>query len=262
MPSLFSRATRFSALALSSLLLLAACGGGDSAPEVVAADPPVAPSPPQQPTQPAPPPQPSPPPTEPSPPPPPPPPSPPPSEPNPPPAPPEPSPPPPELVLADTYTELVPATIGSRPAWPAWVAPPNRAPVGGVGCLINENYHIHTLVSIYRDGVRQGLPDNVGRSGCAYELHTHDVTGVVHIETDVRKTFTLGQFFALWSQPLGAGGTAGLAGPVRFYLIDNEKLTPFMGDPAQIELTAHREIVIISGSAPAVLPKYRWPPGI
>lgn len=244
MPSMLSRAARLSALAVSSLLLLAACGGGDPAPEVVASDPPVAPSPPQQPAQPAPP-QPSPPPSEPS-----------------PPAPPPPNPPPRELVLADTYTELVAGTIGSRPAWPAWVAPANRAPVAGVGCLINENYHIHTLVSIYKDGVRQGLPDNVGRSGCAYELHTHDVTGLVHIETDVRKTFTLGQFFALWNQPLGAGGTAGLAGPVRFYVIDNETLTPFTGNPGQLELTAHREIVIISGSAPAVLPRYRWPPGI
>ncbi|MGX4643399.1 hypothetical protein [Massilia sp. SYSU DXS3249] len=213
-----------------SLLLLAACGGGgDSGPDVVAADPP-------QPTQPVPQPQPGPPPA--------------------------PTPAPPEVVLADTYTELVEGTINSQPGWPAWVAPAGRVPVAGVGCLVNEDYHIHSLVSIYKDGVRQGLPDNVGRSGCAYELHTHDVMGVIHIETDVPKKFTLGQFFALWNQPLGANGTAGLAGPVRFYLIENDKLTPVVGDPAQLELKAHREIVIISGTAPAVLPKYRWPPGI
>ena len=173
-----------------------------------------------------------------------------------------PSPPPPETVLAEAHTDLVAGTITSRPGWPAWVAPPGRVPVGGVACLINENYHLHSLVTIYKDGVRQGLPDNVGRSGCAYELHTHDVTGVVHIETDVPKKFTLGQFFALWNQPLAASGTAGLAGPIRFYLIENEKLTPFTGDPAQLELTAHREIVIISGTAPPVLPKYRWPAGL
>ena len=213
----------YPALAMSSLLLLAACGGGsDSSPDVTAADPPVSPGPPPQAPQPA----------------------------------------PPELVLADTHTELVAGTINSPPGWPAWVAPANRAAVAGVACLINENYHLHSLVSIYKDGVRQGLPDNVGRSGCAYELHTHDVTGVIHIETDVPKKFTLGQFFALWNQPLTAGGTAGLAGPIRFYLIDNEKLTPFTGDPAQLELTAHREIVIVSGKAPTVLPKYRWPSGL
>lgn len=222
------RNTFYPALAMSSLLMLAACGGGsDSSPDVIAADPPAPPSSPQQPPAP---PQ---PPAQPT--------------------------PPPETVLADTHTELVAGTATSQPGWPAWVAPAGRVPVSGVACLINENYHLHSLVTIYKDGVRQGLPENVGRSGCAYELHTHDVTGVVHIETDVPKKFTLGQFFALWNQPLGASGTAGLAGPIRFYLIENEKLTPFTGDPAQLELTAHREIVIISGTAPPVLPKYRWP---
>jgi hypothetical protein len=169
---------------------------------------------------------------------------------------------PPEPVLAATYTELVAGTINSPPGWPAWVAPAGRVPVSGVGCLVNENYHLHALLSIYKDGVRQGLPENVGRSGCAYELHTHDVMGMVHIETDVPKKFTLGQFFALWNQPLATSGTAGLPGPIRFYLIENDKLTPFTGDPAQLELTAHREIVIISGTAPPVLPKYRWPSGL
>lgn len=224
------------------MLLLAACGGGsDSDGDKTAADPPVVPVPPQQPTPPAPP-------------------APPPEQPPAPPA--QPNPPTPEVVLADTYTELVDGTINSPRGWPAWTAPPNRNPVSGVGCLTSIRYHIHSLVSIYKDGVRQGLPENVGRSGCTYELHTHDVMGVVHIETDVAKRFTLGQFFALWRQPLGMSGTAGLPGPIRIYLIDNERLTPYTGNPAEIELLGRREIVIISGTAPRVLPKYRWPAGL
>ncbi|VXB27941.1 conserved exported hypothetical protein [Massilia sp. 9I] len=241
MLSKLRRNIRCPALALSSLLLLASCGGGgDSDGGKTAADPPpTSPTPPQQPTPPAPPDPPQPPPPPPA----------------------QPS-PPPEIVLADTYTELVAGTINSPPGWAAWTGPGNRLPVNGVGCLINESYHLHSLVSIYKDGVRIGLPDNVGRSGCTYELHTHDVMGVVHIETDVPKKFTLGQFFALWRQPLGAAGTAGLPGPIRFYLIENERLTPFTGDPVQLELAAHREIVIVSGTAPRVLPKYRWPLGL
>jgi hypothetical protein len=221
-------------------LLLAACGGGsDGGGGATAADPPPAePSPPQPPAPPPPPPEPpAPPPTQ-------------------------PIPPPPEPVLADSFTELVAGTINSPVGWPAWIGPPNRAVVSGVGCLVNEDYHLHSLVTIYKDGVRMGLPDNVGRTGCAYELHTHDVTGVVHIETNVPKKFTLGQFFALWNQPLGAAGTAGLPGPIRFYLVENGSLTPYAGDPAQVELVAHREVVIISGTAPRVLPKYRWPLGL
>jgi hypothetical protein len=174
--------------------------------------------------------------------------------------PPPPAPLPPPVSLAATYTDLVAGTINSPQGWPAWTG--TGQPVAGVGCLVNEDYHIHALVSIYKDGVRQGLPDNIGRSGCAYELHTHDVTGTIHIETDVPKKFTLGQLFALWRQPLLASGTAGLAGPIRFYVIDKEVLTPYTGDPGAIELTAHREIVIVSGTPPATLPKYRWPSGI
>jgi len=174
--------------------------------------------------------------------------------------PPPPVPLPPPVSLAADYTDLVAGTIASPPGWPSWSG--SGQPVAGVGCLINEDYHIHMLVSIYKNGVRQGLPDNIGRSGCAYELHTHDVTGTIHIETDVPKKFTLGQLFALWGQPLLASGTASLAGPIRFYLIDKGVLTPYAGNPGDIELAAHREVVIASGAPPAILPKYRWPSGI
>lgn len=161
------RFLRLPVLAVSSLLLLTACGGSDD-PAPVATNPdPVQPTQPQ-PTQPAP------------------------NQPG-----------PVEPVLADTFTAWSNDTLISPPGWNAWVAPSGNAPVSGVGCLINENFHQHSLLSIYKDGVRQGLPDNIGRGGCTYELHTHDGTGVVHIETDVPKRFTLGQFLALWNQPLG-----------------------------------------------------------
>lgn len=159
--------------------------------------------------------------------------------------------------LAAGYTELEAGAINSPQGWPAWTN--NGQAVEGVVCLTNINYHIHALVSIYKDGVRQGLPGNIGRSGCTYELHTHDVTGIVHIEANAPKKFTLGQFFALWRQPLLASGTAGLPGPIRYYIIDREVLTPYTGNPADVELTAHREIVIVSGTPPATLPRYRWP---
>jgi hypothetical protein len=219
------------ALAVSSLLLLAACGGGGASPGVVASNlPPAAPATPQPP---APAPQPALPPVAPN--------------------------PPPEVVLAETYTDLVTGTSSSQAGWATWAGPADRAVVGGIGCTVTGTYHQHSLVSIYKDGVRMGPPDNVGHAACSYELHTHDLTGMVHIHTDVAKTFTLGQFFTLWGQPLATAGTAGLAGPVRFYLIENEKLTPYTGDPAQLELVPHREIVIVSGAAPGVVPKYRWP---
>jgi hypothetical protein len=63
----------------------------------------------------------------------------------------------------------------------------------------------------------------------------------------------------VWGQPLSRAAVAGLAGPARYYVIDNETLTRFDGNPADLTFAAHKEIVIITGTAPAVLPKYRWP---
>jgi len=213
-------------------LSLAGCGGGSSSggPGPVAVDPqpPVPPAPngpqtpPTQPTDPA------------------------------------PVPAPPELVLQSSYTAISATTGFSQPNWPAW-AHTGTAPVDGVGCARNENYHIHALLTVYRNGQRLAIPDSIGRgSGCNYEMHTHDGSGVLHIETDVPKVFTLGQFVALWGQTIGANAILGLPGPAKYYVIENETITPVTTDPNAIVLAGHKEIVIISGTPPASLPRYDW----
>lgn len=66
-------------------------------------------------------------------------------------------------------------------------------------------YHVHAQLSILNRGRQILVPASVGRSGngCWYWLHTHDSSGVIHIESSDR-TFQprLGQFFDLWKQPL------------------------------------------------------------
>lgn len=211
--------------AISGLLLLSACGGGgDTPPPVV-----VAPEPPQP--QPAP--QPSP---------------------NPQPA---PQPGPDVIALAPTYTDLITGAPNGQDNWSDGSG--TGAPIDGVNCMGTVQSHTHSLISIYRDGVRLALPALIGLKGCGYEMHTHDRSGVVHVEPNVARSLTLGQFFAVWGQPISRTAVAGLAGPVRYYLIDDATLTQFDGNPADIVFKAHQQIVIITGSAPAVLPKYRWP---
>jgi hypothetical protein len=210
------------------LCALAACGGGsDPASPTTVADPPAAPGP-----SPTPAPTPAPPPTDPA--------------------------PPPDIVLAPTYTGISATVTFSTPHWPAW-SDTGTAVIDGVGCASSVQYHIHALLSIYQDGTRLALPGSIGRNGhCDYDMHTHDGSGVMHIETNVAKTFTLGQFFALWGQPLSAAAVAGLPGQPTFYVIDNEKVARFTADPSAITLNAHREIVIVTGTPPTQVPRYDW----
>ena len=168
------------------------------------------------------------------------------------------------IQLASTYSPLVTSTIKALPYWPVWYG--TGKPVDGVNCLVNGNYHKHALISIYSNGKRLGFPDGIGRvhAGCyhAYEMHVHDVTGIIHIEADVPKQFKLGQWFSLWKQTLSRDSVAGLAGPVRFYIIENGTITRYDGDPSLIDLLPHREVLIVTGMPLSVVPKYQWPAGV
>lgn len=163
----------------------------------------------------------------------------------------------PDDVALDTKTTPL-NTISNAPgAWPDVTAGTGQ-PIDGVGCGKSEDYHVHSLVSIYKDGVRLGLPAEIGLHGCVYELHTHDHSGVVHNETDMKKDFTFGQFFAVWGKELTATSVAGLTGDIRFYIIENGKLTRYTGDPAAVTIVSHRELLVIIGKSPGVVPNYSW----
>jgi hypothetical protein len=161
------------------------------------------------------------------------------------------------LGLDSKYTDIVEQTTLGKPNWPEGSG--TGSPIDGVKCLVTEDYHIHGMVSIYRDGTRLALPAAIGLVGCSYELHTHDSSGVVHVETSVKTKFTFGQFFEVWGQPLGASNVGGISGTVKFYIIDNETVTPYTGNPADIEITPHRELAIVIGTPPAALARHRWP---
>lgn len=164
-----------------------------------------------------------------------------------------------DVALAAGYTEIGSAAGLSKPHWPEW-AQTGTSAVGGVACYVSGgNYHVHALLSIYQDGVRLALPGSIGRNAaCDYELHTHEGSGTIHVETDVAKTFTLGQFFSLWGQNLSATSVAGLPGTPTYYVVENEKITRVTTNPADITLSAHKEVVIITGAPPREVPRYNW----
>jgi hypothetical protein len=170
-----------------------------------------------------------------------------------------PDPAPSSLGLAANYTDLAEGATVGKATWQNGSG--NGQPIDGVICAPSEAYHVHAVVSIYQNGVRLALPAQIGLQGCAYELHTHDSTGIVHLEAASQKPFTLGQFFAVWGQTLSNTNVAGMTGSIAFYIIENGKVTPFSGDPTGIALGAHKEIAIVVGTPPAALDKNRLPSG-
>ncbi|MGH3274010.1 MAG: hypothetical protein ACRDNZ_06740, partial [Streptosporangiaceae bacterium] len=93
---------------------------------------------------------------------------------------------------------------------------------------------------------------------CFYWLHTHAADGVIHIESPVQRTYTLGQFFDEWGQPLGPGQV----GPDRGHVtaLVNGKVD--QGNPRDIPLTAHARIQLEVGT-PLIAPvPVSWPNGL
>jgi len=155
-------------------------------------------------------------------------------------------------------------TIGS-PFWLDGSSPTGGrgTSINGVNCLVTEDYHIHTHLAIIKNGQMLAIPPNIGLQGCAYELHTHDKSGILHIETSTYRKFTLGQFFAVWGQPLSYANIAGISGmPVVVFINDGEVLTEYKGDLAEIELKSHRAITIQIGTALKEIPSYKWDPNL
>lgn len=81
----------------------------------------------------------------------------------------------------------------------------------GIECLdghSNVASHIHPNLEIMVDGARQTIPSNIGVvRGCMAEIHTHDSSGKLHVESAiVGKTFTLSHFFEVWGEDLEKDG--------------------------------------------------------
>lgn len=124
------------------------------------------------------------------------------------------------------------------------------------------SYHVHAYLEIDIRGTRQVVPANTGiRSNCLFWLHTHDGTGLIHVEAPVSANYTLGQFFTVWGQPLSREGVLGeRVGPneeVRVFVNGQ----PYSGDPRSVPLAAHEQIVVQLGPPFPSPQPFTFPPG-
>ena len=127
-------------------------------------------------------------------------------------------------------------------------------------------FHIHALLRIFVDGRPVPVPAQIGidpRGRFLAPLHTHDASGIVHIEAERPFPFTLGQFFTIWGlrftdTRIGAYADHG-ARRLRVYVNGDRVL-----HPGAHVLRAHDRIVVGYGyprSFPTV-ERTRFPPGL
>ena len=81
---------------------------------------------------------------------------------------------------------------------------------GSLDCLLPNlqlALHWHPTLKILVDGQSESIPSNLGLIGdCHFPLHTHDSSGAIHVEAQVVRDYTLGEFMEVWGQPLQRDG--------------------------------------------------------
>jgi len=124
--------------------------------------------------------------------------------------------------------------------------------VDGIGCVPRSGAvpPLHQHLTIEDAGrpilVPGGIGDDTGHplASCLYWLHTHAADGIIHIESPASRTYTLGQFFAVWRQSLGLASVLSLRADathrIRTYV--NGRL--YRADPRTLPLTQRARITL------------------
>ena len=184
-------------------------------------------------------------------------------------------------------SELAPlASLGRlNPAAPSGVLGPEGVPIphasqlaagesgstsstiDGIQCQAAEQvlFHIHAHLTIFVNGAPRRIPYGVGidraqvsptpvgpyvgAGSCFYWLHTHADDGIMHIESPIQRTYTLGNFFDVWGQRL----TSTRVGPARGTVTALYNGQVFRGNPRNIPLTKHAQVQLDVGR-PLVAP--------
>ena len=148
--------------------------------------------------------------------------------------------------------------------------------VDGIKCQRSEQvlFHIHARLTVYVDGKSRRVPYGIGIApplegfrtprgafvvggSCFSWLHTHAADGVIHIESPIKRTYTLGNFFDVWGQPL----TETRVGPARGHVTAFLDGKVWHGSPRAIPLDAHAQVQLDVGSPVAkqvLMPTSSW----
>jgi len=120
--------------------------------------------------------------------------------------------------------------------------------------------HIHQHLDVFAHGKRVVVPAGIGiAEQFISPLHTHDASGVIHVESPAVRSFSLAEFFGVWGVRLTTTCLAGECGAAKLHLFVNGKRVV---DPNRVILELHQEITVASGPPPKPVPSsYRFPSG-
>ena len=178
---------------------------------------------------------------------------------------------------------------------------PSLTKFDGIRCqpTMSNNYHVHAFIGLYVNGIEYAIPRGIGiifptdpnqleiltATECFYFTHTHDSTGIVHLE-DYNKGvvekppttshYVTGNIFNTWGITVNANQFGQFAGPVEVFtsgqmyrflpgtggVVGENTLTQWTGDPAQIPVYENEVIWYLVGPTyPAALPSIDFAPG-
>jgi hypothetical protein len=161
--------------------------------------------------------------------------------------------------------------VGAETA-PPWPVPPvgdrlGRAEVAGMENVWGEELamHVHSHLSITVEGESVTIPGDIGHDAdtkLAAPLHTHDTSGIVHVESPRRESLVLGQLFTEWDVHLDAASIGSLGpddGLDLVVFVDGSRRS---GDPSDIRLRDFADVALVlapRGETVAAPPAFDWP---
>ena len=159
-------------------------------------------------------------------------------------------------------------TDGHRVGEARWPNPQtDGSAIGSFNCIVNPpqtlELHAHLTILVQQRTTSCSRGPGAAPGGithCFYTIHVHDSSGKIHVTPSAAGTFTLGQLFQIWGQPLTNTNVAGITGwPVEIFVTDNGQfIWVAEADWNNIELRSHREITVGLGTSVSEIPNFTW----
>ena len=149
--------------------------------------------------------------------------------------------------------QALPGLEVGQPPWPAELGHLRaRLEAVGLPTRAETTLHTHQHLDLFVNGERVTVPEGIGiGDGVTSPLHTHDASGVIHVESPTLRSYSLAEFFAVWGVRLTKTCLAGECGEGKLhFFVDGKPAT----DPDRIVLTHHLEIAVAFGPPPKPVP--------